>query len=95
MTLLLLLTDMNLPQSPLKSFTSRLGQLLSQRGSAKAPRSGQQEPLIRRQNNGVETQPRLIDAVHSPSSVQIALMQRMGVKGRPFMEACKRRSISI
>ena len=33
-------------------------------------------------------------ALQYPSSVQIALMQRMGVKGRPFMDACKRRNLS-
>ncbi|WP_186492464.1 hypothetical protein [Synechococcus sp. BIOS-U3-1] len=33
-------------------------------------------------------------ALQNPSSVQIALMQRMGVTGRPFMDACKRRSLS-
>ena len=74
-------TDMNLPPSPLQFFTSRLGQLFRQGRSGQAQISGQSEPGINR-------------AVQCPSSAQIALMQRMGVKGRPFMDACKRRSLS-
>ncbi|WP_114991173.1 hypothetical protein [Synechococcus sp. UW179A] len=74
-------TDMNRPLSALQFFTNRLGQLFRQGGLGQAQSSKQSEPDVNR-------------AVQGPSSVQIALMQRMGVKGRPFMDACKRRSLS-
>ena len=86
---------MTLNTSSLKSFTSRMVQLLSQQGSNHARLSGRQEHLIGTRMSEVETQPRLRHVVHNTTSVQIALMQRMGVKGRPLMEACKRRTISI
>ena len=70
-------------------------QLLSQKGSNHARLSGRQEHLSGTRIQDVENQPRLRHVVHNTTSVQIALMQRMGVKGRPLMEACKRRSISI
>ena len=86
---------MTLNTSSLKSFTSRIVQLLSQKGSSYARLSGRQEHLTRTRIPDVETKPRLRHVVHNTTSAQIALMQRMGVKGRPLMEACKRRSISI
>ena len=75
------LSNMQLPQSLLQFFTSRLGQLLKQGDSGQVRRSPGSESGVR-------------EALQSPSSAQIALMQRMGVKGRPFMDACKRRSLS-
>ena len=86
---------MNLNTSSLKSFTSRMVQLLSQKGSNHALLSGRQEHLSGTRIQDVGNQPRLRHVVHNTTSVQIALMQRMGVKGRPLMEACKRRTISI
>ena len=75
------LNDMKLPQSAVKFFTSRIGQLFSQRGSGQVQRPPRSEPGVK-------------EALQSTSSVQIAMMQRMGVTGRPFMDACKRRSLS-
>ena len=75
------LSNMQLPQSPLQFFTSRLGQLLKQKDSGQVRRSPRSESGVR-------------EALQRPSSVQITLMQRMGVTGRPFMEACKRRNLS-
>ncbi|QNI55155.1 hypothetical protein SynBIOSE41_50016 [Synechococcus sp. BIOS-E4-1] len=72
---------MNRPPSPLRFLRSRLGQLIRQWGSGQAQSSGQFQPGLNR-------------SVQGPTSAQIALMQRMGVKGRPFMDACKRRSLS-
>ena len=75
------LNVMKLPQSALQFFTSRLGQLLKQGDSEEVLRSPGSESGVR-------------EALQRPSSVQITLMQRMGVTGRPFMDACKRRNLS-
>ena len=75
------LTNMQLPQSALQFFTRRFGELLKRGDSGQIRRSPRSEPGLR-------------EALHPPSSVQIALMQRMGVTGRPLMDACKRRSLS-
>jgi len=72
---------MKLAQSPLQFFTSRLSQLLKQGDPGQIRRSPRSELGVR-------------EVLQGPSSVQIALMQRMGVTGRPFMDACKRRSLS-
>jgi len=75
------LSNMQLPQSALQFFTSRVGQLFKQGDSGQIRRSPRSEPDLR-------------EALHPASSVQIALMQRMGVTGRPLMDACKRRNLS-
>ncbi len=75
------LSNMQLPQSALQFFTSRVGQLFKQGDSGQVRRSPRSESGVR-------------EALQRPSSVQITLMQRMGVTGRPFMDACKRRSLS-
>ena len=85
---------MPLPKSPLKAFKDRLSQLLRHTSADQAQPSWQAAPDRRGEIPAAGNQPRARTAVQSPSAVQIALMQRMGVTGRPLMDACKRRTLS-
>lgn len=85
---------MNLPKSPLHSFRARLNQLFSHTLAGKDRPSSIAEPDVKKRNRTAGKEPQARTAASSPSDVQIALMQRMGVTGRPLMEACKRRSTS-
>ena len=76
---------MTLPKSALKAFKDRLTRWLRQPLTGQAQQACQAAPDLRRDGPA---------AVQSPSAVQIALMQRMGVTGRPLMDACKRRQLS-
>jgi hypothetical protein len=85
---------MTLPKSALKAFKDRLTRWLRQPLTGQAQQACQAAPDLRRDGPAAGNQPRARTAVQSPSAVQIALMQRMGVTGRPLMDACKRRQLS-
>ena len=89
------LNVMNLQLSHFRTLTGRLSQRLKQRFSEQVQRASRASRVITANHVGVEAKRPLGSPVRVPSSVQIALMQRMGVTGRPLMDACKRRSISI
>ena len=89
------LNIMNLQLSQFRTFTGRLSQRLKQQFSEQVQHASRTSSGIAANHVGVEAKRSLGDSMRVPSSVQIALMQRMGVTGRPLMDACKLRSISI
>ena len=89
------LNIMKLQLSQFRTFTGRLSQRLKQQFSEQVQHASRTSRGIAANHVGVEAKRSLGDSMRVPSSVQIALMQRMGVTGRPLMDACKRRSISI
>ena len=86
---------MNLQLLQFRTFTDRVAKGLKQLFSEQMRRASKTSGVMTASQLSVESKRPLKGFTRSPSSVQIALMQRMGVTGRPLMDACKRRGISI